>query len=394
MPHKKLQPSLNRMRDAEEARMEQPISMSRRLGLLRGYSVRLSGFALWCVLAGSACNHAQPLPTDLRQGQQAERDQDPERALTVYEATVQGCRSRPRSESKDPCGTAALRRGQILEQLGRFAEAAGAYSETRSLSRDGRTIARGLVRAAALMAGPLAQPDEAQALCREIVNTWPSEVAAEDALKLFVELGLDRKDPQLLPTLLQLADSLRAHEVLASFALFYAARFLERRHDPAALSTYDEIWKRYPRGPLFDDALFAAARLLREQQRFQEAAERLERLEATFTKALLIGHYNKLLLDEGAILLGEVYLSDLRQPERALATLERFLKRQRTSLLCDDALLLMAEAALLRHGATREENHREACGYLARLLTQYPDGNRTRKAAERREALGCNSLAR
>ena len=354
----------------------------------RFWSGIVLGSLLSC-LSGLGCNPAQPLPDDLKQAQQAERDQDPERALAVYDAVVAGCRKKPRSERKDPCGTAALRRGQILEQLGRFAEASGAYAETRTLSREGRNMARGLQRAAALLAGPLSQPRQAQDLCREVIQTWPSEVAAEDALKLFVELGLDQGDPQLLPTLLQLADALRAHEVVASFALYHAARFQERRNDSAALFTYDEIWRRYPRGPLFDDALVSAARLLRQKGRSPEAAERLERLEASYTKAIIIGHYNKLLLDEGAILLGEVYLYDLKQPERALATLSRFLKRQRTSLLCDDALLLMAEAALLRQAAPSPDDRREACGYLDRLKTQYPDGNRLRKAAERQAQLGC-----
>ena len=358
---------------------------------------RSGAWLLLCALPGlllGCGNHAQPLPDDLKQAQQAERDQNPERALAVYDGIVAGCRVKPRREAKDPCGTAVLRRGQILEQLGRPAEAAGAYGEARSLSREPRNQARGLVRAAALLAGPLSQPREAQALCREIISTWPGEVAAEDALKLFVEIGLDQGDPQLVPALLQFAEAQRAYDGVASFALYHAARFQERRQDPAALAAYDAIWQRYPRGPLFDDALMSAARLLREQHRSQEAAERLERLEATFTKALLVGHYNKLLLDEGAILLGEIYLHDLKQPERALATLERFLRRQRTSLLCDDALLLMAEAALLRHSVPNPEDRSQACTYLGRLQQQYPDGNRVRRAAERSVQLGCTAPAK
>lgn len=337
----------------------------------------------------AACNHAQPLPDDLGRAQQAERAQNPELALVEYDAIVAQCRSNRRSESKDPCGTAALRRGQVLEQLGRFAESAGAYSEARTLSHEPRNQARGLFRAAHLMAGPLGQPAEAKGLCREILTTWPAEVAAEDALKLYVELGVDAGDPQLAAQLLALADTLRPYEIVASFALYHAARALERKGDAGALPAYDEIWRRYPRGPLFDDSLMAAARWLREKRRPTEAAERLERLQATFTKSILVGHYNKLLLDEGAILLGEIYLQDLKQPERAIATLERFLTRQRTSLLCDDALLLMAEAALQRHPTVSADDRQQACGYLDRLLRQYPDGNRVRRAAERQDQLGC-----
>ncbi len=358
---------------------------------LRGLAGLGLGLSFWLFLA---CNHAPPLPDDLRRAQQAERAQTPELALSEYDSIVERCRSGTRPEAKDPCGTAALRRGQVLEQLGRFAEAAGAYSETRQLSREPRTQARGLFRAASLLAGPLAQPQEAKALCREILGSWPGEVAAEDALKLYVELLQDQGDQQLAAELLRLADALRPHEGVGSFALYYAARGLERRNDPATLSAYDEIWRRYPRGPLFDDALMGAARWLRKQRRSAEAAERLERLEASFSKAIIVGHYNKLLLDEGAILLGEIYLHDLQQPERAITTLSRFLGRQRTSLLCDDALLLMAEAALRRHAAASPDDRRQACSYLDRLLREYPDGNRVRHAAERQEQLGCFAAPR
>jgi tetratricopeptide (TPR) repeat protein len=337
----------------------------------------------------TACNHAQPLPDDLNRAQQAERAQNTEAALAEYDAIVARCRRSPRPESKDPCGTAALRRGQVLEQGGRPAEAVAAYSEARRLSREPRNQARGLARAASLLAGPLGQPADALALCREIMTTWPGEVAAEDALKLYVELGVDGGNPQLGTELLRLAEVLRPHEGVASFALYHGARFLERKGDPAALPAYDEIWRRYPRGPLFDDALMAAARFLRQQGRSSEAAERLERLEASFTKSIIVGHYNKLLLDEGAILLGEIYLQDLGQPEKAIATLNRFLGRQRTSLLCDDALLLMAEAALRRHAVPTSDDRQQACAYLERLIQQYPDGNRVRRAAQRQEQLAC-----
>lgn len=342
------------------------------------------------VVGAGACNHAPPLPDGLARAQQAERNQEPLAALAQYDALVATCRQGPSRDAKDPCGTAALRRAQILEQLGRHSEAAGAYAEARTLSHEARNKARALVRAAGLWAGPLGQPTQALVLCREVVTTWPAEVAAEDALKLWVELATERNDPSLPGDLIGLAEQLRPHEIVASFALYYAARSYERGGNrAAALAAYDQIWARYPRGPLFDDALMAAAQLLRAQGRSAEAAERLERLEATFTKAILIGHYNKLLLDEGALLLGETYLRDLRQPDRAIGALARFLKRQRTSLLCDDALLLMAEASLARHQPPAAEDQRSACEYLDRLRREYPDGNRVRRAGELQTQLRC-----
>lgn len=349
---------------------------------------------LWLglLLAASSCRHIPPLPADLQHAQQAERAASPDAALAEYEAIVAACKKAPRPEAKDPCGTAAFRRAQALEELERPAEAAAAFLEVRSLSADGRTIARALVRAAMLYAGPLGQPDEALRLCREIIPRWPDEVAAEDALKLLVEVAAARQDPGLGAELDRLADTLARNEGAGSFALYQRAQLLEKDGQlDAALARYDTLWQRFPRGPLFDDALVAAAQLLRRQRRSPEAAERLERLEASFTKSIIIGHYNKLLLDEGAILLGEIYLRDLHQPERAIYALERLLKRQRTSLLCDDALLLMAEAALARHTPTAPADRAEACRHLARLRREYPDGNRVRRAGELQTRLGCAS---
>jgi tetratricopeptide (TPR) repeat protein len=349
-------------------------------------------FGLGLIALG--CAKAPPLPADLSAAQQAEREPSPAPALAAYQVIVDGCLKSPRHEPKDPCGTAALRRGQALEQLGRNEEAAAAYLQVRTVSTDGRTIARALFRAASLFAGPLGQPAEALRLCRELIPRWPDEVAAEDALKLLHDLLLETADPGLLEELFRLGESLREHEVVGSFALLYRARLLEeKRQNAAALAVYDTLWSRFPRGPLFDDALMAAAQLLRKERRPAEAAARLERLEASFTGSIIVGHYNKLLLDEGAVLLGEIYLHDLGQPERAIAALSGLLKRQRTSLLCDDALYLMAEAALRRHTPSSASDRDEACRYLARLRREYPDGNRVRRATELQSRLGCLSGA-
>jgi tetratricopeptide (TPR) repeat protein len=212
-----------------------------------------------------------------------------------------------------------------------------------------------------------------------------------------VDIQTAAADPRLADELDRLAAALTGHEVVGSFALYYRGRLLEKGEQraqlDAALAAYDAIWQRFPTGPLFDDALMAAAQLLRREKRSSEAAQRLERLEASFRKAIIIGHYNKLLLDDAAILLGEIYLQDLSQPQRAITVLERFLKRQPTSLLCDDALLLMAEAALRKNPKASPDDVAEACRYLGRLRREYPDGNRVRRAAELAARIGCQSTS-
>ena len=173
---------------------------------------------------------------------------------------------------------------------------------------------------------------------------------------------------------------MRPHETIASFAWFYGAQAAERRGQPAeAVRRYDEIWRRYPRGPLFDDSLVAAAQLLRRSGRSAEAAERLAALSKAYTSSLMIGHYHQERLIEGMFMLGEVYLRDLGRPQQAIETLMLLLTRQPDSRLGDDALLLMAQAALQL--APPSPAHRgQACGYLARLLRDYPDSNHQRAA--------------
>jgi TolA-binding protein len=158
-----------------------------------------------------------------------------------------------------------------------------------------------------------------------------------------------------------------------------------------AVDRYDELWRRFPRGPLRDDAAYQAALLLRKDGRFQEAAERLSRLEQTFHKAIIVGHYNTLLLDDGALLLGRIYLDDLHRPDDAIRALKGLLKRQPESLLCDDALYLMAQAALSRHdpASPSPKDRAEACDDLQQLHKRYPDGNMVRKGAQEQARLGC-----
>ena len=50
--------------------------------------------------------------------------------------------SRPRPTKKDDCGVLAFRAAQMLEDLGRYEEAAQAYQDVRKHSHDGRVIAR------------------------------------------------------------------------------------------------------------------------------------------------------------------------------------------------------------------------------------------------------------
>lgn len=328
-----------------------------------------------------------PLPDDLGRAQRLEAERRDEEASAAYAAIRARC-AYAGARPKDDCGLAAFREAQLLERQGKSAEAAAAFAAVRDITLDGRLVARALLRAAELRAEPLGDKGEALRLCALIVRRWPDEIPAEDALRLLLRL---REGDEALPAELDaLATELSAHEV-SGFALLHRAELAERAaQTDVALARYDELWRRFPRGPLRDDAAFRAARLLRRAGRPAEAAERLERLEKTWTSSMFVGHYNTLLLDDAAIMLGEIYLRDLGRPADAIAALAGLLKRQPTSLLCDDALLLMAQAALRRRGEPGGADRDEACGYLRRLRRDYPDGNRARAGAAEAKRLACH----
>lgn len=318
-----------------------------------------------------------PLPDDLSRAQALEAAQRDAEALAAYQQVRKGCGA-PGIRPHDDCGVAAFRAAQLLERLERYDEAAAAFRQVRDLTVDGRLAGRALLRAAALYADRLSRRDEALRLLGLVVRRWPDEVPAEDALRLLVALRAD--DPGLDADLDQLAEELQRHSVSGWALLYRAERAARAGQKDAAVARYDELWRRFPRGPLRDDAAYRAAGLLREIGRPQAAAERLERLERTFKRALFVGHYNQLLLDDAALLLGQVYLEDLGQPDRAIAALRGLLARQPESLLCDDALLWMARAALRRHTPPQPGDSGEACGYLQQLVRDYPQGNQVRHA--------------
>lgn len=336
-----------------------------------------------------------PLPPELALAQQHEAA--PALAVQEYQGLYQRCQSGTATGlrgQKDDCGTVAFRFAQSLERAERYAEAAQVFVALPALSRDRVKIARARVRAALLQADSLGAPGEALQLCRQVIAEVPAEVPAEDALRLLVRLQTAAKDSSqpdpeapLRAELARLAVELRPYETIASFALLYLGQAAERRGQlDEALARYDEIWQRYPRGPLLDDALLTAAQLLRKRGRSSEAAERLERLAGAYTAALIIGHYHKERLIESMLLLGQLYLRELNRPERAIATLQKLLARQPSSRFADDALLLMAEAALRLAPAPARV---QACGYLARLFRDYPDSNHQRAAQALRREQQC-----
>lgn len=188
--------------------------------------------------------------------------------------------------------------------------------------------------------------------------------ALHDLLQLFAPRGeaairayLDAHLPALEKT--ELGEHLHAA---------YAAS-LERSGDLAgAQARYLLVAERYPypRGALWDDALFHAADLAARAGAPAEAIQDLERMLSKREAAYVQGSYERGRYGEAQFRIAELYRDALHDPVRARAAFERLWSAHRTSLLRDDAAW---NAAAL---AARAGDTAGACEDLEALIREIP----------------------
>ncbi|HEU5076101.1 MAG TPA: tetratricopeptide repeat protein [Polyangiaceae bacterium] len=127
----------------------------------------------------------------------------------------------------------------------------------------------------------------------------------------------------------------------------------------------------YPQGAYWEDALWHAADIEREQGRPRAALAHLERMLREVEPAHFQGSYARTRYAEAQYRIAEIYRDDLRQPQRARGEFRKVFDEHPTSLLRDDAL--WQEALIGR--ATNEAAAR--CDALKTLVTQFPDSRYT-----------------
>ena len=330
--------------------------------------------------AAAACR-PPPLPEPLRRGAALESRGKDREALAAYDELLRGCRG-----SDDlPCRLAGLRAAESLERLGRRREALRRYLALRRTTQDRETAARSQDRAAELLEreGKL---KEALQLSRQVIESFPSEVAAEDALRRLLRIqrsGLRRPDGETAHILLELYRDLGG-TAIGDNLLFEAASIYRRNHhSKEAIALLDQLAARYPRSPLLDDALWHGAQLCEERSDWDGALLRYGRLLAMRRDALLIGSYDSVYLDDAQLRIGVIRLEQLHDAQGALAAFELLRDDFPTSTLRDDAQLWIAEIY------RRRRDTRAACAALERLLRSFPDGNQVTRARELARTLGC-----
>jgi len=328
-----------------------------------------------------SCTAAR-LPEAYRRGLQLEREGRHAAAVAAYREGARAC-----GHDSPECRMCRLRLAETQARLGRHQEAVQSYRDLGAWTRDPATAARARERAAGVLEDHLRRPDRAFQLCLEVVLTFPAEVAAEDAFRRLLRLYPATHgggDAALIRLLLRLHRRL-ARSPLADTILFAAARIYRKdRAAGQALALYDRVWADHPKGELADDALWEAAQILEEQERWTDALDRYRRLLATRKDAFFVGSYNSVHLDDAQLRVGQIKLEHLDDARGALEAFATLRDDFADSILRDDAQFWIAQIHL------RQGDRAAACQALARLVRDFPDGNHVRRA---RELLGRTECA-
>ena len=336
--------------------------------------------ALVLLSAAAGCSGA-PLPADFAHAQSLEST-DPERARTLYEALDARCRHERLAH--DDCALAAVRLAELDEAAGRFADAERRWLGAAAVTTQPRTAARALQRAAELAHEELHDDGAAAALAWRTVESYPDEIAADDALKLAIRIDEPRDWQALAARLAALYPRVVKFDV-GDNVMFERGMLLSRHDQPTeAVAIFDALADAYPHSSLRDDGLWRAAGLLRGSGDFDGALRRLRRILASRKDAIITGSYNYLQLDDAQLLVGRIYLDDLHDPARAAEAFELLADDYPESVLRDDALYDLARAKKEQHDVPA------ACGALQRLCKQFPDGNRVRAARALMQELACS----
>src|SRR5262249_53529644 len=187
----------------------------------------------------------------------------------------------------------------------------------------------------------------------QVVEQFPDEVPADDALQLAIRLERARNPFALQQKLAELYERDRKLD-LADNLLFARAELAE------SVDLYDQLADLYPHSGLRHDSLWRAAAILRQRGDFRGAILRLQKILDTHKDALIAGSYNSLVLDDAQLLVGRIWLDDLHQPEPAANAFQNLADDFKDSTLRDDALYELARARLARHSPAKPQDKSDA----------------------------------
>jgi len=294
---------------------------------------------LICAGLAAACSAPAP-PPDLARAERLEHGGHDDLALAAYDAAAAACvRERHAGRRARWCSAARWGRAATLERMGRAAGAAAAYAE---LYGDPdvlpATQAAGLAAAGRLELG-LGRDARGYDLLWQAIASFPEDTAADDALRLVLRDGRRRDPRQLYGVLGDLYVRLQATAVADNLIFAMATLAREDLGDPGeARRLYDVVADAHPKSPLFDDALWEAARLAEAARDWPAALDHYRRILATRERSLFIGSYHSRYLDDAQVAAGRLLRDALGDPRGAARELEKVERDYPTSTLRDNTL--------------------------------------------------------
>jgi len=202
---------------------------------------------------------------------------------------------------------------------------------------------------------------------RRLMTKYPNEALAKRALERYLHYLETRGDNAL--TWLQSVLPELASTELDETARYRLAGYLEAASDlRGARDLYVECATRhpYPKGALFDDALWHASLLDEKLGRATEAIAHLRRMLATREASTLMGSYERPRFSAAQFRMAVLYRDALGDLAAARREFHRLYSDHPTSILRDDAL--WEEAKLSRDGG----DAKEACSLAAALSRDFP----------------------
>ena len=326
----------------------------------------------------------------------------------------------------------ALAEGMRAESSGRYEVAAASFDEaarTANVPGDrahakylaacmlarGGARAEALVRLDAIAAAAPAEADSASAAVRAadmhikagdadgwarleaMVVRFPTSGVTRPALHRLLRHDDDAAGPTAtIAHLRELDKKLAATELGETIAYEIAMRRAGAGDDRGARDAFVDVAARwpYPKGSLFDDALFRASELDEKLGRYEEAAKDLEQMLDEREVARLSGSYQRPRYSPALFRLATLYRDRLHDKERARSAFHRLYADFTTSTLRDDAL--WQEAELWRE----DGDTGTACERLAALTEDIPDSRyvpcamqlcpRVKRADKSRAPLTCH----
>lgn len=183
----------------------------------------------------------------------------------------------------------------------------------------------------------------------DVIRRYPGQIAAEFALQDIVNrLRAAEQHTELEQLLVELLDDVAGSE-LGDNVWFEIAQVRNNGLGAPneALEAYRELFARYEKGPLADDALWEMSEIYRAHQQWEPAIQLMTKLANEVEASWFVGSYDSDWVDDAIYDIGWVYLVFLGDYDNAVRWFDRYLDQFPDGLLNDDAAWHIVEARRL-----------------------------------------------